>query len=191
MWIDPKKFKHYEMLKSLSVALQADYSTFSRNHNIKEKGINVFRYEYPNAEHEHADSWWAIPLIQGTKAVPNDWHRSTAVLKEIPGVFQSIVNFITPFGGLPLHKDFGSWQRIEESVGHAVKGWTIAIGIDMPSNDPKILGIEFENDSAPRAYANNEIVAFDGRNYMHKVWNKTGNWRVSAIVDTNETEWAL
>lgn len=191
MWVDVQKYKHYNLLKSLQTALHADYATFLRNHDIYKKGINVFRFEYPNAEHEHADHWWAIPLIQGAKPVENDWHRSTAVLKEIPGVFQSIVNFITPHGGLPLHKDFGSWQRIEEAMGHKVTGYTIALGIDMPSNDPNILGIEFDEDKIPRAYGSNDIVAFDGRNYLHRVWNKTGNWRVSAIVDTNITEWSI
>jgi len=193
MWIDAKKYKHYEYIKtSLIPALELDYNRFIRKFNITETGVNVFRFEYPNREDDHADDWWAIPLIQGGEAVPplrNPWQHATASLKEIPGVFQSIVNFIKPNGGLPMHHDFGSWQRIEEAMGHPVKGYTIAIGIDMPSNDPNVCGMEFENDTYPRTYGNKEIVALNGRDFMHKVWNRTGNWRVSCVIDTNITHW--
>ena len=193
MWIDPKHYKHIETLKqSLLPALETDYQYFKRKHDIERVGINVFRFEYPNAEHEHADDWYAMALFQGGQPVPptkNVFHHATACLKEIPGIFQSIVNFIRPNGGLPLHHDFGSWQRIEESLGHKVKGYTIAIGIDMPSNDPNICGMEFEKDNYPRTYGNKEIVAFNGRDYMHKVWNKTNNWRVSCVIDTDINQW--
>ena len=195
MWINHNKYKHLEYLKtSLIPALELDYNRFQRKHNILETGVNVFRFEYPNSEDEHADDWWALPLIQGKEAVPplrNPFQHATASLKEIPGVFQSIVNFIKPNGGLPMHHDMGSWKRIEEAVGHSVKGYTLAIGIDMPSNDPNICGMEFLEDKSPKTYSNKEIVAFNGRDYMHKVWNKTGNWRVSCVIDTDISEWNI
>ena len=188
MWRSYKDYRYSDKLETLYPAMKADFEDWMKSHNIRKDSINVFRYEYPKAEHQFADSWWALPLAQGGKMVENEWQRTSAIVKTLPGMFQCIINFIEPHGGLPMHRDMGSWSRIEEALGKQVRGWTIGIGIDMPSQNPKELAIKFFDDDIPTCYGNGEIVCFDGRNHLHEVWNKTNEWRVSAVIDLNDEE---
>lgn len=185
MFKSPTDYKHHHLFAEFYEALKADYAEWSGD--IRSDLINVFKYEYPNAKHQYSESWYALPLYQKKQFNLDQWQRSVAVLRKMPGLFQSTVNFIEPHGGLPMHKDFGSWKRIEEAEGRAVEGWTIAIGLDMPSDRVRDVAIEFDLED-PMTYSNGEVVCFDGRNYEHKVWNNTDKWRVSAIIDLDARE---
>ena len=185
MFKSPKDYMHYDLLPQVHAAMKADYDEWRGD--IREDLVNVFKYEYPDAKHQYANSWFALPIYQQKQFTENSWHRTQEAIKNLPGLFQCIINFIEPNGGLPMHKDYGSWKRIEEAEGREVEGWTIAIGIDMPSDRVRDVAIEFDLED-PMTYSNGEIVCFDGRNYDHKVWNKTDKWRVSAIIDLDARE---
>lgn len=189
MWRSYRDYKHAFILETLYPALKADYEEWMQKHIVRRDSVNVFRYEYPGANHQYADSWWALPIAQAGEIVPdNQWNRTSAIVKKLPGLFQCIINFIEPNGGLPMHRDMGSWARIEQGLKRKVTGWTVGIGIDMPSKDYKELAIKFFDDDIGTCYGNGEIVCFDGRNHLHEVWNKTDKWRVSAVIDLDDTE---
>lgn len=188
MWRSYKDYKHHGLLRELHQAMHADYLDWIKTHDIRNSTVNVFKYEYPDAKHKYADSWWAIPIAQGGKVEPNDWKRTSPLVAKLPGLLQCVINFIEPQGGLPMHKDMGSWQRIEQAIGHKVTGWTIGIGIDMPSESYRELAIKFLDDDIGTCYKNGEFVCFDGRNHLHEVWNKTDKWRVSAVIDLDDRE---
>lgn len=185
MFKSPKDYLHYHMLEELYPLMAADYAEW--HGDIRGDLVNVFKYEYPDAKHQFANSWYALPIYQQKQLTQNPWHRTSEYVTKLPGLFQCVINFIEPNGGLPWHYDYGSWTRIEEAEGRKVNGYTVAIGIDMPSDRVGKLAIEFDNED-PMTYSNGEIVCFDGRNYRHQVWNKTDSWRVSAVVDLDAME---
>lgn len=196
MFVDPKKYKGYDVLVEMADALKLDYDEFIKDHPDPRKHICVFQFEYPEIttekELEYKDDWWAVPIfIDGeidNKMYPNHWLRTKELGKTLPGLYQQVINFIRPNGGhLPWHNDFGSWQRIEQYFPNA-RGYTAAIGIDMlEPQDSSKQGIQFTTDI--RSYGNKEIVAFEGRSKKHYVWNLSDSWRVSSVIDIAESEW--
>jgi hypothetical protein len=196
MFVDAKKYKHHDKLVEMADALKLDYDEFIVDHPDPRKHICVFQFEYPEItngrELEYKDDWWAVPIfIDGqidNKMYPNHWLRTKEIARTLPGIYQQIINFIRPNGGkLPWHNDFGSWDRISQHFPNP-RGYTAAIGIDMLEPRDKLKqGIRFDRDV--RSYGNKEIIAFDGKNYMHTVWNLCDAWRVSSVIDIADTEW--
>lgn len=195
MFVDAKKYKHYDKLVQMADALKLDYDEFIKDHPDPRKHICVFKFEYPELETkklDYEDDWWAVPIFVDGKIdqqmYPNHWLRTKEIAKSLPGMYQQIINFIRPNGGkLPPHVDYGSWQRISQYFPNP-KGYTAALGIDMlEPQDTTKQAIQFGDEI--RSYGNKEIVAFDGRNYTHSVWNLCDNWRVSSVIDLAETEW--
>jgi hypothetical protein len=195
MFIDPKKYKGYNLLVDMADALKLDYDEFIKDHPDPRKHICVFKFEYPELENvklDYEDDWWAVPIfVDGeidNKMYPNHWLRTKEIAKTLPGMYQQIVNFIKPNGGkLPPHNDYGSWQRISQKFP-TPNGYTVAIGIDMlEPQDKTKQAIQFGDEI--KTYGNKEITAFDGRNYIHSVWNNCDNWRVSSVIDLAGTEW--
>lgn len=196
MFVDAKKYKHYDKLVQMADALKLDYDDFMKAYPDPRSHICVYAYEYPEASAAEGnifkDDWWAVPIFVDatvdTKMYPDQWLRTKEIAKTLPGIYQQIINFIKPNGGkLPWHNDYGSWDRIAKYFPNP-KGYTAAIGIDMlePLNVEQ-QGIQFDNDR--RGYVNKEIVAFDGRNYDHTVWNLADAWRVSSVIDISAEEW--
>jgi len=215
VWVDYKKYKHYTLLEELTVALQEDYKEWAAVYKPDQDGICVWRNEYvdPNedqleknpdnllyeepegqAENIHKDSWWAIGLLftrefMAANKFPGYWLRSKVILKKMPGIHQAIVNFIIPQGRIPMHEDRGSWARIEQDLNRKVSGYTAVIAIDYPSEDVREVGFRFSNERTGRGFKTGDVFAFEGRLHAHEVWNLTDKWRVTCVIDIDDTEW--
>jgi hypothetical protein len=190
VFVNPKNYKHYNLLMELSESLSLDYQEFKKQYsNPREFAVNVSNLEYGENEiaDEHRDYWWAIGIFHENKiddTFPNHWKRTKELTQKLPGLYQHVVNYVKPQGYIPWHKDTGTWERLKE-YHNEPRGYTVAIGIDTIPNS-EIMGLEFEEGII--SYANKEIVSFDGQNYTHRVWNKSNQWRVTAIIDISLEE---
>ena len=215
MWVDYKKYKHHTLLEELTVALQEDYKEWVAVYKPDHDGICVWRYEYadPNTvqlekdpdnllyelpdsqlEIDHKDSWWAIGLFFTREFIaankfPGYWLRSKLILEKMPGMHQAIVNFIVPHGLIPMHEDRGSWARIEQDLNRKVSGYTAVVAIDYPSEDVREVGFRFVGEPQGRGFKTGDVFAFEGRVHAHEVWNFTDKWRVTCVIDIDESEW--
>lgn len=191
VFVNPKNYKHYNLLEELSEALSLDYAEFKKEYsNPREFAVNVSNLEYGENDvaDDHRDYWWAIGIFHENKidnTFSNHWKRTKDITQKIPGMYQSIINYVKPKGYIPWHKDTGTWDRLKEYYREP-KGYTVAIGIDTIS-DTNIMGLEFEEGII--SYENKEIVSFNGKDYDHRVWNKSNQWRVTAIIDISLDEW--
>jgi hypothetical protein len=215
MWIDYKKYKHHQLLDELSVALQEDYKEWSQVYKPDRDGICVWRYEYADPtkvqlekdpdnllyevpsnqqELDYRDAWWAIGLFftrqfLASNKFPGYWLRAKTVLEKMPGLHQAVINFIVPNGIIPMHPDGGSWERICLDLERQVYGYTAVVCIDYPSEKVEEVGFRFAGEKHGRGFKTGDVFAFEGRFHEHEVWNYTDKWRVTCVIDIDESEW--
>lgn len=185
MFIDPTLYKHYNLLQDLVTTLTQEYQQV-KDLDPTSYCIDVTKLEYPELTNYNAD-WWAYPIYINGTIDSGSWFTETKQLvSQLPGLKQGVVNYIRPGGQLPVHRDTGSWERINERWP-GTTGYTIAIGINMLTpSDVDVQYIAFGADK--RAHANQEIYAFDGLQ-EHRVLNNADSWRVTAIIDIDGGEW--
>ena len=214
MWIDSDRYKHEGVLEELASRLRSDLNNLRiQGHDPIKTACQILKFEHPDvypelryannsAEYHHPEAWedkpnpkevWygeAIYLDGKTSdRFKDNWKSTAEYVPQIPGLLQMMVNFIKPGGILPVHDDRGGWQRIDRWTGKMQRGFTVSIGVDIPSSDPKLCGLEFDGES--RGQVNGGWVIFEGRNCRHTAWNLTKHWRVAAVVDIQASEFNL
>jgi len=209
MWVDPKKYKHYALLEELKDALQSEYAQWKTRHDIYKDALCVYGYEYEdnsvqmkipdnflkenliNAEEvKHAKDWWAICLYfsrrsMGEEFFPGEWTESTNIIKRMPGVCQTIINFVVPNGKLPYHTDVGGWEKIESDHGKPIKGYSAVIAIDTPTPNT----FSFLETPERKTFESGSIYAFEGRYHSHEIVNETNQWRATCVIEIAAEEW--
>lgn len=214
MWIDSDRYKHAGVLEELAQRLRSDYDNLkSTGHDPIKEACQILKFEHPDVypelqfhhqseEYHNPDFWEDKPnpkevwygesiYIDGkiSDRFKNHWIKTAEFVPQIPGLLQMMVNFIKPHGRLPEHHDRGGWERIDRWTGKRQRGFTVSIGVDIPSSDPKDCGLEFDGEE--RGQENGKWVIFEGRNRRHNCWNNTDKWRVAAVVDIQASEFNL
>lgn len=214
MWIDSDRYKHPEILKEFASRLQADLADMrAQGHDPIKTACQILKFDYPelypelqyasnSPEYHHPEAWEDKPnpkeswygeaiYLDGKIAErwSEHWKRSSEFVTQIPGILQTMVNFIKPYGKLPVHDDRGGWERIDRWTGKRQRGFTVSIGLDVPSSDPEVCGLTFDGEA--RGQKNGEWIVFEGRNCMHSLWNNSNQWRVAAVVDIQASEFNL
>lgn len=211
MWVDPRNYTEFPKLIALNELIRQEYALWKTKHDIYRDALCVYGYEYESndvqmksahdytkiqhevvegSEVQHARDWWAIGLYYdkqyvGDQMFPGEFTKSTELLKSLPGIYQCIINFVTPNGKIPYHLDTGSWERIQSAHGMAVKGYTAVLAIDTPTPN----SFSFQHNPDVRQFNTGDVYAFDGRYYSHQIENFTDQWRVTCVVDIAESQW--
>lgn len=212
MWIDPRNYSEFPQLMSLGDTIRSEYQGWMSKHDVYKDALCVYGYEYESddvqmksahdyskiqteivegTEVQHSRDWWAIGLYYdkqfvGDQMFPGEWTESTKIVKNLPGILQCIINFVTPNGQIPFHLDTGSWERIQQAHNRQVNGYTAVLAIDTPSPN----SFSFLHDSDIRQFNTGSVHAFDGRNYSHQIVNDTNQWRVTCVVDLDISQWS-
>jgi hypothetical protein len=216
MWIDSDRYKHKGVFEELARRLRQDYDELKQSgHDPIKQACQILKFEFPEVypelqfandspEYHHPDNWedrenprevWYGEgvYLDGkiNERYKNHWKHSAEYVQQgnIPGLLQMMVNFIKPGGILPIHDDRGGWERIDRWTGERQRGFTVSVGIDIPSSDPRLCGLEFDKDK--RGQENGGWLVFEGRNQKHTCWNLTKQWRVAAVVDVQAKEFDL
>lgn len=214
MWINSDRYKHDGVLQELTSRLMQDYNLLrASGHDPVKQACQILKFEFPEVypelqfasdspEYHHPDNWqdrenprevWYGEGVYLDGALneryKNNWKLASEYVTQIPGLLQMMVNFIKPGGILPVHHDRGGWERIDRWTGERQRGFTVSIGIDIPSSDPKLCGLDFDREK--RGQENGSWLVFEGRNQIHTCWNLTNQWRVAAVVDIQAKEFNL
>jgi hypothetical protein len=131
--------------------------------------------------------WFGFPLFDVNSEnteYTQYWPKTTEFLKEIPGLINVCVNFVGPNSRIPDHADI---DILPEKIGNRTAIGTI-IGISMPSSDPSIVGFHVNNEI--KGWNTGDIVSINGYE-IHGGWNKSNDWRVSLLIDTDKVNWDL
>lgn len=214
MWIDSDRYKHENVLEELTRRLMLDLKNLrATGHDPVKSACQILKFEYPDVypelqfaddspEYHHPEAWEDKPnprevwygeaiYLDGkiSDRFKDNWKSTTDYIPQIPGLLQMMVNFIKPGGVLPYHDDRGGWERIDTWTGDLQRGFTVSIGVDIPTEDPAICGLEFEGER--RGCRTGEWVIFEGRNFYHNCWNFSNGWRIAAVVDIKASEFNL
>jgi|LakMenEpi03Aug12_release.lakeMendotaPanAssembly.Ray.scaffolds.fasta_scaffold300332_3 hypothetical protein len=147
--------------------------------------------------YKHTDNWRFIPGYVEGKWNTDFLVKSIKNLKELQGLLQCNINFLTPFGKITPHLDVGSWNKMATYYNKPdLDGYLIVSTIHSGMTDPKTktvgmrvgIGNSYTNwqpdDYVERRYPLvGELVCFDGRRGVHDMWNNTPEWRITAVFD--------
>ena len=183
IWFDTTKNKNYHLLEQLRDTVIDEYhNTWKHKYTPEKDGIK-FSDRYGDG---HDLGWWGCPLVDATKPTQysEKWPRTLEAIKKIPGVLNVCVNFIQPGHIIPEHTD--DYYDMNENVVGKVRGYGTMIGINMPSNDPEVVG--FQVAGVKKGWSKGEMAAFDGYQ-KHGGWNYSDDWRVTMIIDIKDEYW--
>ena len=221
MWIDTNSYKHYDSLIALGRIIQSDFEKWKLKYGTNEayaKRIQVQKFEhhdvYPDYAHvkggddlyhrpeaiedrPNPNEYWfcdAVFTDCGNKLMKNyeDWKESAELALKLPGIVQYIVNFVKPQSELPSHDDTGGWKRIEKDIGRKLNGFSNVLGLATNSSN---MGFVFKNryTGVPekKGWNTGEWVTFEGKTHYHDVYNHSNDWRVTAVIDLEYTQYNL
>lgn len=219
MWINVKKYKHYDkLLEIVPLALQ-DFANWKEKYKYEDR-MQVLKFEHPDVYPELAgtstssdlyhrpesiedrpnpkENWFCDPCCTdtGKKIGPaaKDWELSAPKILALPGIVQHLVNFVKPHSSLPPHDDLGGWIRLSKDTGRELNGFSAVLSLNTVK-DKTQMGILFNNvwtgTPDPRAWGTGEWVAFEGKTHFHDVYNRTDEWRVTCVVDLEYDQFDL
>lgn len=219
MWINVKKYKHYDkLLEIVPLALQ-DFANWKEKYKYEDR-MQVLKFEHPDVYPELAgtstssdlyhrpesiedrpnpkENWFCDPCCTdtGKKIGPaaKDWELSAPKILALPGIVQHLVNFVKPHSSLPPHDDLGGWIRLSKDTGRELNGFSAVLSLNTVK-DKTQMGILFNNiwtgAPDPRAWGTGEWVAFEGKTHFHDVYNRTDEWRVTCVVDLEYDQFDL
>ena len=219
MWINVKKYKHYDKLLEITPLAQQDFANWKQKYKYEDR-MQVLKFEHPDVYPElkgtstssdlyhrpesipdrpnPKENWFCDPCSTdtGKKIGPafQDWKLSAPKILELPGIVQHLVNFVKPHSSLPPHDDLGGWIRLSKDTGRELNGFSVVLGLDTVKNKDQ-MGIMFNNvwtnTKDPRAWGTGEWVAFEGKTHFHDVFNRTDQWRVTVVVDIEYDQFDL
>jgi len=192
-WVNAKLYKNYDQLeKAIPVILEETRRFMETNPDIVANTVNTFGVDNRDEltevpvtpeEYKHMDDWRVLPMLYNKEWNRKVFPKSHALIGALPGLYQSLVNFVIPGGRIAKHFDKGNWDKIEEHYGHRVDGYSVVLNLSvgMKERGEKTVGMDV--DGIKKYPLTGEIVAFDGRNSIHNMWNDTEEWRVTAVLD--------
>ena len=224
MWIDIKKYKHYDLLQEVTKVHLEEYAEWKEKYWYEDR-MQVTKYHHPEVYPELAkinvkidfdndtdayhrpenipdrpnpnENWYCDGIHSAGNRGPawDDWKRSAELSFKLPGVTQHIVNFIRPHTTLRDHDDFGGWERNATDLNMpTLNGFTMSLGLDtLP--DKKDQGIMMWNPFADiqqwKGCGTGDWCCFEGKTHFHHVYNKSDQWRVTCIIDIEESHFDL
>ena len=219
MWINIKKYKHYDKLLEVIPLAQQDFENWKQKYKYEDR-MQVLKFEHPEVYPElkgtstgsdlyhrpetiedrpnPKENWFCDPVATDTgKKIGrafDDWKLSAPKILELPGFIQHLVNFVKPHSSLPPHDDFGGWTRLSKDTGRELNGFSASLILD-GVKDKTQMGIMFHNvwTGMPdaRTWDIGEWVAFEGKTHFHDVYNKSDQWRVTVVVDLEYDQFNL
>lgn len=218
MFIDVTKYRHYDKLAEIVKVHMEEFEEWKTKYWYEDR-MQVTKYHHPDVYPELAnikddtdayhrpegipdrpnpkENWYcdAIHSVGQKGPAWDDWKRTAELTFALPGVTQHIVNFIRPHTKLRDHDDFGGWQRNAKDMGlNELNGYSLSLGLSH-INDKKKMGIMMKHPFADinqyKSWGNGEIVAFEGKTHMHRVYNDCDEWRVTCIIDIEQSHFDL
>lgn len=191
-WVNAKLYSGYDQLQRAMPIILQETQAWMAHRDIVANTVNTFGVDNRDElteipvtaeEYKHMDDWRVLPMLYA-----KDWNirvfpKTYALIGNLPGLYQSLVNFVVPHGRIATHYDRGNWDKIEEHYGHAVNGYSIVLNLHIGMNDPATKAVGMDMEGIKKYPVTGDIVAFDGRNTMHSMWNDTDEWRVTAVLD--------
>jgi hypothetical protein len=188
MWIDYKKYTHYNLVENLLPIMKEDlknYLSLNKTTHIEAREIERIRL---NMEVNEAENWYMLPVIRNRKVTEwaHELPHTTSLATEIPGLVNITLNFFAPGSGAPAHSDYDYDMR--EDITNNSKCYAILLGVKVPSNDIELNGFRLGSESI--VIRENDIFGFDG-GIEHQSWNNTECWRYTCNMDIDQTFWNL
>lgn len=184
-WYDYREFKYFEKIEELRDIVLLEYAENKDKLDQTKNGALV--REIYNVDSDRTDVYWfGFPIIEVdniNERYAKFWPKTSAFVKDIPGVINTVINFVGPKSVVPRHSDTDIEKEIigdREAIG-------VIIGINMPSTDPDIVG--FEVNKEIKSWGSGEIVAINGYK-RHSGWNESDQWRVSMLIDLDKKYWS-
>jgi hypothetical protein len=188
MWIDYKKYTHYQLVENLLPIMKEDldnYLSLNKTTHVDAREAERIRL---NMGANEAANWYMLPVIRNR--ISTEWAyelpKTSSLAKEIPGLVNITLNFFAPGYGAPAHSDYDYDMR--EDITNNSKCYAILLGVRVPSNDIKLNG--FRLGSELIAIKEDDIFGFDG-GIEHESWNNTLCWRYTCNIDIDQTFWKL
>jgi len=187
MWIDYKKYKHWELIDQIFPIVRAELQKFLIDHTPYDMSdYKWFEEQYGEELNPIIRYWYAIPTVRAGKKTP--WGKLMPKLEEIslalPGITNFTINAIAPGGTVPPHSDYDYDMR--HDLSGIKKSYAILLCIDIPSDDIEKCGFNLGDDRV--LLKTNDIVAFDG-SVEHWGWNYTDKWRYTVNMDISGEFW--
>lgn len=190
-WVNAKLYSGYDQLEKAMPIIVEETRQWMANKDIVLNTVNTFGVnskdeltEIPvtHEEYKHMDDWRVLPMLYAKEWNREVFPKSHALLGTLPGLYQGLVNFVIPGGRIAKHFDKGNWDKIEEHYGHRVDGYSVVLNLHVGMvKGEKTVGMDV--DGIKKYPLTGDIVAFDGRNAIHDMWNDTNEWRVTAVLD--------
>lgn len=189
MWVDPKTYVDYHKLDDILQRIQNSLA----KHSIEELhkiGGNWF----PEKEDCATFSIFLNNKDKILNRIDNEMEGIIKDIQHLAGVNQCIINFIKPGDPIPDHTDgrdyYDNKEEVHEEKLKALEDvhfgqdtYQIILGIQIPSDDPTIVGFHVNNEI--KGYRTGDIVAFDG-NVIHGGWNNSNEYRITVCLDTDK-----
>lgn len=138
------------------------------------------------AEKKHYEDWRSIHFLYERQWNKDVFKRSWKLMEECKGVKQIFINFIKPNGLITPHTDTSTWEKIEIDWGmplYSLEGASIIATLFSGMKDRSTKSVGMSVNSAYKFPMAGELVCFDGRWNEHSMWNRTKEWRITAVID--------
>lgn len=189
MWIDPKLYIDYHKLDNILKRIQNVLLNYPIE-KLHEIGSNWF---------PEKDDCATFSIILHKKdiiieCINTETEKIIHDIQKLSGINQCLINFIKAGDPIPDHTDGREYydkkdniheEKIKalENIHFSKDTYQIILGIQIPSNNPDIVGFHVNNEI--RGYNTGDIVAFDG-NVMHGGWNYSNEYRITACLDIDK-----
>ena len=216
MFINIKKYKHYDQLEKLIAVHQEEFAKWKELYWYEDR-MQVTKYHHPDIYPEFAnitddsdayhrpenipdrpnpnENWYcdAIHSVGNVGPKWDDWKQSADITFNLPGCTQHIVNFIRPHTALRDHDDFGGWVRNAKDMGvDQLDGFTISLTLEGESGKQGIrMWNPFADILQTKTCDVGSWICFEGKTHMHHVFNDSDQWRVTAIIDIEASHFDL
>lgn len=191
-WVNAKLYSGYDQLFAAMPTVLEETQAWMEQKDIVANTVNTFGVDNKDElteipvtqeEYKHMDDWRVLPMLYAREWNTRVFPKTHQLFRSLPGLYQGLVNFVVPGGRIARHFDKGNWDKIEEHYGHRVDGYSVVLNLSVGMKDREEKTVGMDMDGIKKYPLTGEIVAFDGRNSMHHMWNDTNEWRVTAVLD--------
>ena len=168
---------------------EVEEKIISKGHEKKahiNRGIGYKEELKDEAEKKHYEDWRSIHFLYERQWNKDVFKRSWKLMEECKGVKQIFINFIKPNGLITPHTDTSTWEKIEIDWNiplYSLEGASVIATLFTGMKDRSTQSVGMNVNGVYKYPLAGELVCFDGRWNEHSMWNKTNEWRITAVID--------
>lgn len=190
-WVNAKLYSGYDSLYAAMPTVLEETQAWMKTYDVVANTVNTFGVKNKDLtevpvtpeEYKHMDDWRVLPMLYEKQWNTDVFPLTHRLFRNLPGLYQGLINFVTPGGRIATHFDKGNWDKIEEHYGYRVDGYSMVLNLSVGMTDRNEQTVGMEVNGIRKYPMTGEIVAFDGREALHSMWNDTDHWRVTAVLD--------